>query len=187
MKLTDSQWAIVEPLLPKPEARADRRGRPRQDDRKILDGVLWILRTGAQWEELPRTFPPKSTCHDRFQEWTRNGAFAEVLKALAEDLRERGKLDLAECAIDATFTPAKKGGWPWAPPSGGRAAKSWQWQTLAVFLSPCTWRALPLTRRRWLQQHLRIGSLRHLRAACLATALSTVTPSIHSFGLRALR
>jgi len=74
MKLTDTQWAIVEPLPPKPEARADRRGRPRQDDRKILDGILWILRTGAQWDELPRSFPPKSTCHARFQEWTRAGS-----------------------------------------------------------------------------------------------------------------
>mgnify|MGYP003342509557 CR=1 FL=1 len=187
MKLTDPQWAIVESLLPKPAARQDRRGRPRQDDRAILDGILWILRTGAQWDELPRTFPPKSTCHDRFQEWTRSGAFAGVLKALAEDLRERGKLDLAECAIDATFTPAKKGGLPWGKRSEAKAAKSWQWQTLAVFLSPCTWRALPLMRRRWLQQHLRIGSLRQLRSASLAMALSPVIPSTRSSALRALR
>lgn len=185
MRLTDPQWAIVEPLLPKPQARKDRRGRPRQDDRQILDGIFWILRTGAQWDELPRTFPPKSTCHDRFQAWTRMGALAEVLKALAEDLRERGKLDLAECAIDATFTPAKKGGLRWARPSAAKAANSWQWQTLAVFLSPCTWRALPLTKRRWLQRHLRIGSLKHLRSACLAMALSTATPSMSNCGLKA--
>ena len=85
MKLTDPQWALGGPLLPKPEARKDRRGRPRQDDRRILDGMLWILRTGAQWDELPRTFPPQSTCHERFQEWNRSGALAEILKALAED------------------------------------------------------------------------------------------------------
>src|SRR5215470_731040 len=186
MKLTDPQWAIVAPLLPKPGTRQDRRGRPRQDDRRILDGILWILRTGAQWDELPRTFPPKSTCHDRFQEWNRSGALAEVLKALAEDLRERGRLDLSECSIDATFTPAKKGDLPWAKRSGAKAAKSWQWQMLAVFLSPCTWRALPLTKRRWLQQHLRIGSLKRLRFACLAMALSTATPSMSSCALKAL-
>jgi transposase len=109
MRLTDTQWAIVESLLPKPEARKDRRGRPRQDERRILDGILWVLRTGTQWEELPRTVPPKSTCHDRFQEWNRSGALAEVLKALAEDLRERGASDLSEGFIDASFTPAKKG------------------------------------------------------------------------------
>lgn len=187
MRLTDTQWAIVEPLLPKPKVRKDRRGRPRQNNRQLLEGMLWILRTGAQWEELPRTFPPKSTCHDRFQEWTQSGVVAEVLKALAEDLRERGEIDLAECSIDATFTPAKKGGLPWAKPSGAKAAKSWQWQTLAVFLSPCTWRALPLTKRRWLKQHLHIASLKRLRSACLATALSTATHSMRNCAPRALR
>ncbi len=182
MKLTDTQWAIVAPLLPQPQPRADRRGRPRQDDRKILDGILWILRTGAQWEELPKIVPPKSTCHDRFQQWTRAGALAEVLKALAEDLQERGALALSECFIDATFASAKKGVGPWAKPSGAKALKSWQWQTLEGYLSPCTWRALPLMKRRWLRQHLRIGSLQRVRRALLATALSTATPSMPNCG-----
>jgi len=85
------------------------RGRPRQDDRAILNGIFWIMRTGAQWEELPKRFPPKSTCHDRFQEWNRSGIIARILKVLADALVERGELDLSECSIDATFAPAKRG------------------------------------------------------------------------------
>ncbi|MGH7928590.1 MAG: IS5 family transposase [Candidatus Binatia bacterium] len=114
MRLTDAQWAVVEPLIPRPPRRADGRGRPRQDDRAILDGILWIMRTGAQWDELPKRYPPKSTCHDRFQAWNRSGVIASILKSLADDLVERGELDLSECFVDATFAPAKRG----APASG---------------------------------------------------------------------
>jgi transposase len=126
MKLTDAQWAVVESLLPLPPTRSDERGRPRRGNREILDGVLWMLRTGAQWSELPERFPPKSTCHDRFQEWNRQGVIANVLKVLADDLVERGKLDLSECFVDATFVSAKKGDPASERPSAGTARKSWQ-------------------------------------------------------------
>ena len=187
MRLTDAQWAVVEALLPRPAMRADRRGRPRQDDRKILDGIFWILRTGAQWEELPRRFPPKSTCHDRFQEWNRSGVLAEVLRALAEDLKERGGLDLSECFIDAMFAPAKKGGRVSARPSGAKAASSWQLQTARVFLSPSMWKVLPRTKSDWLMQHLRISSPEKLRGAWLETALTTAIRSMSNSPDAALR
>jgi transposase len=109
MKLTDAQWAVVEPLLPLPPTRADGRGRHRRGNREILDGGLWILCTGAQWGELPERLPPKSKCHDCFQEWNRQDAIAEVLRALADNLVGRGKLDLSECFVDATFASAKRG------------------------------------------------------------------------------
>ncbi len=73
MKCTDAQWARIEPLIASPPKRPDRRGRPRRADRKILEAILWILHTGAPWAKLPAHFPPKSTCHDRFQEWNQNG------------------------------------------------------------------------------------------------------------------
>ena len=173
MKLTDKQWAVVEPLLPKKPGRTDGRGRPRRSDREILDGVLWVLRTGAQWDELPGRYPPKSTCHDRFQEWTRGGALANVLKALADDLFERGKIDLSECFVDATFASAKKGASASAKPSAARARRSWQLQTLEVFLSPHTWRRLPRTRSRYLQRRLRLASLRRRHNVSSATKLMT--------------
>src|SRR4029453_15778526 len=124
---------MVEPLLPKPEVRQDRRGRPHQDEHKIGDGILWSLRTGTHWDELPLTFPPTSTCHDRFPECNRIGALAAVRNALAEELRERGALGLLGCLSEATGAAAKKGKQRWATPSAATAAKSWQGQTLRVF------------------------------------------------------
>ncbi|MDX1436506.1 MAG: IS5 family transposase [Anaerolineales bacterium] len=109
MDLTDEQWTVVEPLLPKPARRADGRGRPRIDDRPILNGILWIMRTGAQWKDLPERYPSYQTCHRRYQEWVRAGVFEDILQALAQDLKERGDLDLTECFIDGTFVIAKKG------------------------------------------------------------------------------
>jgi transposase len=76
----------------------------------VLDGVLWVLRTGAPWHDLPERYPPYQTCHRRFQGWVRAGTLARMLAALCEDLRKRGGLDLSECFIDGTFVGAKKGG-----------------------------------------------------------------------------
>ncbi len=56
-EVSDADWAGLEPLLRFPQ-RADRRGRPPADTREVLNGVLWILRTGAQWRELPSMYPP---------------------------------------------------------------------------------------------------------------------------------
>jgi transposase len=75
--------------------------------REVLKGILWILRTGASWKDLPERYPPYQTCHRRFQRWVRKGVMDEILRALAKDLKERGGLDLEECYIDGTF---KKGG-----------------------------------------------------------------------------
>ena len=141
-ELNDKQWEIIEPLIPKASKRDDGKGRPRRDDREILNGILWILRSGARWQDLPARFPPYQTCHRRLQEWVSAGVLKQVLEALAEDLRSRGKLDLSECFIDATFVAAKKGALPSAKPSGARVRSSWQWQTALVFLSPSTRRLL---------------------------------------------
>ena len=138
MDLTDVQWEVLRSLIPEPPRREDGRGRPWEDDRKLLDGMLWILRTGAQWEDLPRRYGTKSTCHRRFQSWVSSGLFEQILFALADDLKERGELDLSECFIDGTFVSAKKGGAVWDPRSGARGARSWWWQTALVFLSPST-------------------------------------------------
>jgi transposase len=144
MDLTEQQWQILEPLLPKPRQREDRRGRPWRDPRDVLNGILWVLRTGAPWHDLPDRYPPYQTCHRRFQLWVRSGTLERVLEALAQDLKERGGLDLSECFIDGTFAAAKKGGLPWARPGAAKGPRSWQWQTALVFLSPS---AQPVLRR----------------------------------------
>jgi transposase len=136
MDLTNEQWQRIAGYLPKPKAQPGTSGRPPQDLRAVLDGILWILRTGAPWADLPSRYPPKSTCHRRFQEWTESGVFAKILTALAEDLRDRGGIDLSEGFIDGTFAPAKKGAMVWARPNGAKEPRLWALQTLAVFLSP---------------------------------------------------
>jgi len=141
-ELTDEQWAILAPLIPEPPRREDGRGRPWRDTREVINGVLWILRSGARWQDLPGRFPPYQTCHRRFQQWSRDGTLRKVLEALAQDLHERGEVDLGECFIDGTFVTAKKGGMPSVRLSGAKARNSWWWQTMLVFHSPSTRRLL---------------------------------------------
>lgn len=86
-ELTDEQWAVVEPVL-RPRRREDNRGRPWHDTRAVLNGVFWVLGTGAQWRELPEKYPPYQTCHRRFQQWIRGGKLAEAVKLLARHLHE---------------------------------------------------------------------------------------------------
>src|SRR5881392_4095030 len=118
MDLTDDQWAILAPLLPAPRLRRDRRGRPWRDPRDVLNGILWILRTGAPWEDLPDRYPAYQTCHRRFQEWRKLGVMENLLHVLATDLFQRGKLDVSETFIDGTFASAKKGVLAWVKRSG---------------------------------------------------------------------
>ena len=138
MDLTNEQWQRIAEYIPKPKAEPGMSGRPPQDSRAVLNGILWILRTGAQWADMPDRYPPKSTCHRHFQRWTESGVFAKILPALAQDLKERGGIDLSEGFIDGTFAPAKKGAMVWAKPKRAKAPKLWVSQTLLVFLSPLT-------------------------------------------------
>ena len=142
MDLTDEQWRAVETILPEDPVRADKRGRPWSDRRTVFNGVLWILRTGAPWQDLPERYGPHQTVHRRFQSWVRTGVLEQVLLAVAQDLKDRGGLDLSECFIDGTFAPAKKGGAASGKQNAGKALKSWQLRTAMVFLSPFARRVL---------------------------------------------
>ena len=124
MDLTEYQWQLLEPLLPVPPVREDGRGRPWRDPRDVLGGILWVLRTGAPWADLPKRYPPYQTCHRRFQAWVEAGVMEQVLHTLARDLKERGGLDLTECFVDATFASAKKGALASAKPNAARAVRS---------------------------------------------------------------
>ena len=153
-ELTDEQWLTVEALLPELPRRSDGRGRPWRSQREVLNGVLWILRSGARWKDLPGCFPPYQTCHRRYQRWVDSEVLGDLLSVLAEDLRERGQIDLSECFIDGTFIVAKKGGSRGSHQAGQRHETQWQWQMLLVFLSPSTRRVLarlksPLSKRLW--------------------------------------
>ena len=142
MDLTNEQWKLMETILPADPVRDDGRGRPWSDRRKVLNGILWILRTGAPWQDLPPRYGPHQTAHRRFQNWVRSGVLEHLLVTLAKHLQEAGGLDLRECFVDGTFVPAKKGGDWWGRLSGARAPKSWVLPTAMVFLSPCGQKAL---------------------------------------------
>ena len=116
--LSNAQWAFIEPILPELKTRPDGRGRPWRDSREVLNGILWILRTGAQWSEMPGRYPPYQTCHRRFQQWRQSGVMDRLLEALAQDLEERGKIDLEECFMMAASVLQKRGRWGWENQAG---------------------------------------------------------------------
>ena len=176
--ITDAQWEFIEPLLPRYRRRKDGRGRPRKDLREVLSGVFWILRTGAQWQELPRHYPPYQTCHRYFQEWSRNGTIKRILHALAKDLYERGSIDLSEAFIDGTFAGAKKGALPSGRPSEARAQRSWRSQTALVFLSPPGLQVLRRMRPRSSKKRSTLAFSSTHPIALLETELMTAIRSI---------
>ena len=142
-ELTEEQWVLVEPVL-RPARREDNRGRPWHETRAVLNGVFWVLGTGAQWRELPEKYPPFQTCHRRFQQWIRTGKLEEALRLLARLLYEQGKLNLEEAFVDATFASAKKGASRSVPRGAARARRSSLSPLLTVFLSPYLSQALRL-------------------------------------------
>jgi transposase len=176
--ITDVQWEFIRPLLPVYRRRKDGRGRPRQDLRAVLNGAFWILRTGAQWQELPRRYPSYQTCHRYFQEWSRDGTVDRILNALAKDLYDRGGIDLSEAFIDGTFAGAKKGALPSERPSAGRGRRSWQSQTALVFLSPPGLRVLRRMRSRSSKKRSTTGFSSTHPIVLLETELMTVIRSI---------
>lgn len=150
--LSDEQWELIERLLPSQAVRSDGRGRPWKNNREVLNGIIWILRSGARWQDLPKDFPSYQTCHRRFQQWVTDGTLRKILEVLARDLEERGEIDLQECFIDGSFSGAKKGGLESGKPSVARERSSWRLRTLMVFQSPSTQEVLrhmksPLSRR----------------------------------------
>jgi len=142
MDITNEQWNRIEPIIKELTPPKDPRGRPPRDPKDVLNGILWVLRTGAPWKDLPQRYPPYQTCHRWFQKWVRQGVFGRIAQELTEDLYERGKIDIREAFIDGSFAPAKKGVLLSARQSAAKAPRSWQSQTLLVFLSPLILKAL---------------------------------------------
>ena len=110
--LSDELWAVLEPLLPK---RVNRHrfggGRPRVPDRRCADAIFYVLRTGCQWEALSQTdLRPKSTAHDRFQEWVAAGVFLRLWQAGIEQFDELKGIDWEWMRMDGAMTKAPLGG-----------------------------------------------------------------------------
>jgi len=118
------------------ERTSEKGGRPWRDPRDVLNGILWLLRTGAPWADLPRRCPPPQTCHRRYQKWVKEGVLEAVLNGLAENLRIRGKLDLTEAYVDGSHAGAKRGVLLLGSLAAAKRPRSWQWRTATAFLSP---------------------------------------------------
>jgi transposase len=151
--LTDAQWEKIRPLLPKRPQRPQG-GRPRKDDRRVLEGILWILRSGARWQDLPDEFPHPSTCWRRLRDWEEQGIWLNIWRAFLSELNERQQLKWSESFLDGSFAPAKKGATEWAKPAGGKAQSGWWWSTARVFLWETTFTLHPRRKsgsqkRRW--------------------------------------
>jgi len=107
-QLTDEHWLLISDCFPVP-APDPRGGRPRANVRRCLEGILWVLRSGARWKDLPRSFPSYVTCWRRFVEWSSNGVWDQAWRRLLEQLDRQGQVDWEQGFADGTFAPAKKG------------------------------------------------------------------------------
>ena len=123
IRLTDEQWERIRKHFPEEHIPDGRPGRKPIPTRQVLEAVLWILNTGAQWHMLPQCYPNHKTVHRRFQTWCRNEVLRSVLTDVANELREKGTLDEEECFIDATFAMAKGGGEEIGPTKRGKGLK----------------------------------------------------------------
>jgi transposase len=129
MDLTDTQWTMIAPLV-QPRESVRRRGRPWQDARSVVNGIFWVLRTGAAWADLPDRYPPHQTCHRRFRAWLKDGTLSELLRLLARDVEQRS----AAGAPPPRFSAARDISHP--------RRRSWKWHTIVLLQSPIALEAL---------------------------------------------
>ena len=125
--LPDTLWAIIEPLLPT-HTPSPKGGRPRIGDRQALTGILFVLKTGLPWEDLPAEMNCGSgmSCWRRLAEWQADGTWDRIHAVLLERLHNAGKLDWSKAVIDSSSVRAVFGGSMSArtPQTGARTAPS---------------------------------------------------------------
>ena len=124
--MSDDLWSAIEPLLPKRPPRL-KGGRPPCDDRKALTGIVFVLRTGIQWNDLPQELGCGSgvTCWRRLRDWQEAGVWDALHAVLLTWLHDAKRIDWSRACVDASLVPAKKGGKRPAPTprtAGVRAA-----------------------------------------------------------------
>lgn len=107
-ELTDERWQMIADLFPEKDV-GPKGGRPPVSSRPCVEGILWILRTGARWKDLPKHFPSPATCWRRLKAWTEAGVWEKAWARLLRKLDRCGELHREECMADGTFSPAKKG------------------------------------------------------------------------------
>lgn len=103
-ELTDQEWALIAECLPPRKPR----GRKPADFRRVLNGIFWILRTGAPWEDLPERYGARSTVHGWFSQWSKDGTFDRILQRLQLRLDGEGHIDWELFAIDGSVVRASR-------------------------------------------------------------------------------
>ena len=138
--LSEAQWKVLEGLFPEPKRRKDGRGRPWASNRACLEGILWVLRSGARWRDMPEPYPDGSTCWRRLRNWEEQGIWLKAWRKLLGQMDERKLLDWEEAFLDATFITAKKGALQSGRRVVGKVRSAWWWSTAAAYLSECNLR-----------------------------------------------
>src|SRR5262245_46137198 len=122
-ELSDFEWSIIEPLLPnKP------RGVPRVEDRRVLNGIFWRLRTGSPWADIPERYGPATTCYNRFVRWRKAGIWDKLLAAVSEAYN--GQLQMIDSSVVRVHQHAANGEKKaaevvaWAVPAAGLRPRS---------------------------------------------------------------
>ena len=104
--LSDEEFALLEPLLP-PE-RSGKAGNPYRPHRVVLNGMFWVLRSGAPWRDVPERYGPWKTVYDRFRRWRHGGLFPKILEALEARARKAEAIDFEFAAVDGSTVRAHK-------------------------------------------------------------------------------
>jgi transposase len=97
--VTDEQWAQLQPLLPPQKPKT---GRPAKDHRTIINGILWIIRTGAPWRDLPERYGPWRTVASRYYRWRKAGIWDRLFAAVQEKADAAGRIDWTVHFVDGT-------------------------------------------------------------------------------------
>ena len=118
-ELPDAAWELIKDLV-SPEQKM---GRPRSDDRLVLNGIFWILCSGAAWRDLPERFGPWSTVYQRFRDWRDGGTFDQLLECLHVRLNQEGLIDLDTWMIDSTVVRAARASSGAGKRGAGRTAR----------------------------------------------------------------
>jgi len=101
-EVTDPEWELLAPFIPEPRAGPGKQGRPPKQPRQMLNGMLWVLRTGAPWRDMPTRYGKWKTVHNRLTIWRRERVFDRMVEGLQAKLNARGSIDWDLWCVDGT-------------------------------------------------------------------------------------
>jgi len=148
-ELTDEQWELVSPLIPRSKAKT---GRPAKDPRLMLNGIFWILGTGAPWRDLPDRFGSCKTVHRYFSQWRCTGVFAKMVEALQVKLDASGQIDWELWCVDGANVRASRaaaGAEKKVSSTTPTNRRTTRWAARAAGLDPSSTWSLTVRERHW--------------------------------------